>query len=84
MKLFEISNRGLAVIGLLVLILWGVILAERAVIEQAREDHYEFLQSHPNSPNALRPRPTIHPAEAAPPAPAESISQVTLSTPSQV
>ena len=37
MKLFEISNRGLAVIGVLVLVLWGLILAERAVIEQARE-----------------------------------------------
>ena len=84
MKLFEISNRGLAVIGVLVLVLWGVILAERAVIEQAREDHYEFLQSHPDTPNALRPQPTIYPTEIEPVVPADSISQVSLSSPKQV
>jgi hypothetical protein len=84
MKLFEISNRGLAVIGVLVLVLWGVILAERAVIEQAREAHYEFLQSHPDTPTALRPQPTGHPTEVVPMLPADSISQVGASTPKQV
>ena len=83
MKLFGISNRGLAVIGILVLVLWGVILAERAVIQQAREDHHEFLQSHPNTPTALRPQPTVHPAEDEPAVPVDSISQVSGSAPKQ-
>lgn len=83
MKLFEISNRGLAVIGILVLVLWGLILAERAVIEQAREDHYEFLQSNPDTPTALRPQPSAHPTEIEPVIPADSISQVSVSAPKQ-
>lgn len=83
MKLFEISNRGLAVIGVLVLVLWGLILAERSVIEQAREAHYEFLQSHPDTPTALRPQPTGHPTEIEPVVPTNSISQVGVSVPKQ-
>ena len=84
MKLFGISNRGLAVIGILVLVLWGLILAERAVIRQARQDHYEFLLLHPNTPAALQPKPAVHPADAAPGIPSESLSQIGPSSPNPV
>ena len=62
MKLFAITNRGLAVISLLVMLLWGVILAERSIIRQAQRDHYEFLRSQPAAPVTPGPRPTKHPA----------------------
>ena len=61
MKLFAITNRGLAVISLLVMLLWGVILAERSIIRQAQQDHYEFLRSQPAAPATPGPRPTGHP-----------------------
>ena len=61
MKLFAITNRGLAVISLLVMLLWGVILAERSIIRQAQQDHYEFLRSQPAAPVTPGPRPTGHP-----------------------
>ena len=60
MKLFAITNRGLAVISMLVLLLWGVILAEHAIIRQAQQDHYEFLRSQPVAPVTPGPLPTQH------------------------
>jgi hypothetical protein len=46
------------VIGALVMLLWGMILAERAIIRQAQQDHYEFLRSQPiMGPNHLEPKP---------------------------
>jgi hypothetical protein len=49
MKLTGISNRGLVVIGLLVMFLWGIIFAERAILRQAQREHQEFLRSLPAS-----------------------------------
>ncbi|GEM_PF-6433734 len=45
MHLTGISNRGLAVITLLVAILWGCIFAERAIIRNAREQTDLLLHS---------------------------------------
>ncbi|HUG81688.1 MAG TPA: hypothetical protein VML01_08490 [Bryobacterales bacterium] len=75
MKLFAISNRGLAVIGALVIVLWSLILAERAVIRQVRLEHYEFMQSHPQDASTEMPQPTAHPASRLPQIPAEELSQ---------
>jgi hypothetical protein len=47
MKLTGISNRGLMVISLLVVFLWGIIFAERAIVRQAQREHHEFLRSLP-------------------------------------
>ena len=84
MKLFAISNRGLAVIGALVMLLWGVIFAERVVIQQAQRDQYEFLQSRPHRGRDATPRPTSHPRDALPAIPIEKLSQTSLSSPSRV
>ena len=37
MPLFGISNRGLLLITFLVALLWGCILAERAIVSEARQ-----------------------------------------------
>lgn len=84
MKLFEISNRGLAVIGALVMVLWGVILAETAVIRQAQRDHYEFLQPRPHNEPDAAPRPTAHPRDDLPDIPIEKLSKTGLPSPSRV
>jgi hypothetical protein len=47
MKLTGISNRGLMVIGLLVVFLWGIIFAERAIVRQAQREHDQFMRSLP-------------------------------------
>jgi len=78
MKLFAISNRGLAVIGMLVMMLWGVILAEKAVVSQAHRDHYEFLESRPHLEPDLRPRPTALPRRVEPVIPVENLSQTVV------
>jgi len=64
MKLTGISNRGLMVIGLLVVFLWGIIFAERAIVRQAQREHHEFLRSLPASAPA-NPRPQA-PHQATP------------------
>ena len=45
MRLTGISNKGLAVIGILVSILWGCILAERTIRRQAWEETVLMLRS---------------------------------------
>ncbi|MDA1316143.1 MAG: hypothetical protein O2968_22715 [Acidobacteria bacterium] len=75
MKLFAISNRGLAVIGALVVVLWSLILAERAVIRQVHDEHYQFMQSRPQSFPVQMPQPTAHPVPRLPQIPAEELSQ---------
>ncbi len=57
MRLIGITNRGLAVISVLVMVLWGLILAERSILRQARQDHYEFQRSHPIAAPHERPLP---------------------------
>ena len=61
MKLFAITNRGLTVIGMLVMLLWGVILTEQHIVRQAEEAHYEYLRSQPAPPTQTGPRPTLRP-----------------------
>ncbi len=78
MKPFTISNRGLAVIGVLVFVLWSLILAERAVVRQAHEAHYEFLRSHPQSSPVETPRPAAHPVQVSPQIPLDELSQTEL------
>lgn len=50
MTLTGISNRGLLLIALLVAVLWGCIVAERAIINQARRETEMFLHSRPVVP----------------------------------
>ncbi len=50
MTLTGISNRGLLVITVLVAILWGCILAERAIVRHAREETELFLRFHGSVP----------------------------------
>jgi hypothetical protein len=47
MPLTGISNRGLALIAVLVVILWGCIFAERAIVRQAYEETQNVLRSQP-------------------------------------
>jgi hypothetical protein len=50
MPLTGISNRGLALIALLVVVLWGCIFAERAIVRQAYEETQNVLRSQPVVP----------------------------------
>jgi hypothetical protein len=56
MRVMGISNRGLLVITLLVMCLWGIIFAERAIVRQAQREHQEFFRSRPISV-PIRPSP---------------------------
>ena len=47
MKVTGITNQGLSIISLLVLLLWGVIFAERALVSQAERDYQDFRRSQP-------------------------------------
>jgi hypothetical protein len=58
MKLFGISNHGLAAIGLLVAMLWGVLLMERALNIRAQRDYDEMRRA---LPTAVRPGPDAPP-----------------------
>jgi hypothetical protein len=64
MRLTGISNRGLLVITLLVICLWGIIFAERAIVRQAQREHLEFFRSRPATAPAT-PAPET-PQRAAP------------------
>jgi len=58
MKVMGITNQGLSIIGLLVLVLWGVIFAEQALVSQAERDYQDFRRSQPlASPADERPIP---------------------------
>ena len=45
MPLTGISNRGLLVIAFLVVILWGCIFAQHAIVRQARQETLMLLRS---------------------------------------
>lgn len=62
MPLTGISNRGLALIALLVVILWGCIFAERAIVRQAYEETQNVLRSQPVVP-VKQQRPTPPPTQ---------------------
>ena len=58
MKVIGITNQGLTAISLLVLLLWGVILAEQTLVSQAERDYQDFRRSQPAaSPLNERPLP---------------------------
>jgi len=50
MKIFGISNHGLAVIALLVCTLWGVIFMERQANVRAERDYQELRRSFQATP----------------------------------
>lgn len=50
MKLFELTNQGLAVIGLLVCVLWGVLLAEHSLNQRTQEEYNNLLRDWPMTP----------------------------------
>ncbi|HYM11688.1 MAG TPA: hypothetical protein VEU62_13215 [Bryobacterales bacterium] len=64
MTLTGISNRGLLVIALLVAVLWGCIVAEHAIISQARRETELFLRSRPVVPVKYE-RPSRRPGSPA-------------------
>lgn len=47
MPLTGISNRGLMLIATLVTILWGCLIAERAIVRQASQETDQVLRSAP-------------------------------------
>jgi hypothetical protein len=60
MKVFGISNHGLAAIGLLVMALWGVIFLEQSLNRQTQRDFEELRKvwpavSHPDKGKPLSP-----------------------------
>jgi|GEM_PF-2086002 len=68
MKLFGISNHGLAAIGLLVMTLWGVIFLEQSLNRQAQRDFEELRKvwptiSHPKQDEPATVSPGEHPVE---------------------
>jgi len=50
MKFFELTNQGLAVIGLLVCVLWGVLLVEHSMNERTHEEYNNLLRDWPMTP----------------------------------
>ena len=68
MKVIGITNQGLTVISLLVLLLWGVIFAEQALVSQAEHEYQDFRRSQPAaSPLNERPVPAQRMTPAADP-----------------
>ena len=62
MPLTGISNRGLMLIAALVAILWGCLIAERAIVRQASQETDQVLRS---APAARSPILTARAAQAA-------------------
>jgi len=50
MKLFELTNQGLAAIGLLTLVLWGVRWAEHSLNERTQQNYQNLMQEWPATP----------------------------------
>ena len=67
MRLSAISNRGLLVISMLVMVLWGIIVAERVIVREAQREHYEFLRTKP-AVVPTDPRPEAPQRPSRPPA----------------
>jgi len=64
MTLTGISNRGLAVIAILVAILWGCIFAERAMVQQARQETLKVLRSRERPVKYQKPASRSAPSRA--------------------
>ena len=68
MKVIGITNQGLTIIGMLVLLLWGAIFAEQVLVSQAERDYQDFRRSQPAaSPAGERPIPAQRMTPAAGP-----------------
>jgi hypothetical protein len=50
MKLFELTNQGLTVIGVLVCVLWGVLLFEHSLNQRTQEEYNNLLRDWPMTP----------------------------------
>lgn len=50
MKLFGLTNQGLAAIGLLTLVLWGVLWAEHSLNQRTQETYQNLIQEWPSTP----------------------------------
>lgn len=57
MKLFDVSNHGLAIIGVLVAVLWGVIFMERSLNAHTQQVYEELQRSLPATPAVNQPSP---------------------------
>ena len=64
MPLTGISNRGMALIAVLVIILWGCIFAERAIIRRAYEETQNVLRAQPEI-RVKQQRPAVPPPQRA-------------------
>ena len=63
MTLTGISNRGLLLIALLVGVLWGCILAERAIVSRARQETMLLLRlRNPVPVKYQKKKPPLYPA----------------------
>jgi hypothetical protein len=61
MRLTGISNHGLAVITVLVVVLWGCIVAERTIRREARDQTLWMLRSNGAVKPILAPAPPAKP-----------------------
>jgi len=52
MKLFDISNHGLAAIAVLVTLLWGVLLMERSYNQRVQRDYQDLQRNWRTIPAA--------------------------------
>lgn len=50
MKLFGLTNQGLAAIGLLTLVLWGVLWAEHSLNQHTQENYQNLIREWPATP----------------------------------
>ena len=50
MKLFGLTNQGLAAIGLLTLVLWGVLWAEHSLNQRTQETYQNLMHEWPATP----------------------------------
>ncbi|MBI1791433.1 MAG: hypothetical protein HYR60_28220 [Acidobacteria bacterium] len=73
MALFKITRLGLGSIGVLVLVLWGCLLSERALLRQSRMDHYRALRDLRYLKLRRVMEPASHPAPAPPPSTAREV-----------
>ena len=74
MALFQITRFGLATTATVVMILWGCLLAERAILREARIEHYRAMRDL----RYLKIRRMLEPASAPVTAPASLKAPRTL------
>lgn len=55
MKVFDVSNHGLATIAVLVAVLWGVIFMEKSLNARTQQDYQELMRSLHSTPAGTQP-----------------------------